>query len=344
MVAAIVCCPGYARGGFRSLRSRRSVGRADRRAVRASAEARRGRRGRGVQDLPRGRASRHTTRHGAVARNLPGRGGATHAPDQVRAARLPLAPLHAAAAHRRNCDARPDERRALRARSRPRDLALRARVLRRGFSRGARDVRRGARRDPGGTLRGALDPSWAVLPISRRPDRAHAGPATASAALAGRDLTGGRGRGRRARRQHRRDRAERSDERGRRALLRGVEQEIGREGADGGHPAPRVRGRDRRRGDRRRARGLPGLVRQPDEPLASVQHGARPVRRDARARAHHRRGDRRLAGDGARRSRTPPGGHRLQLFRGPLHVRESVVRAGEPLAGLVEHRSHAEVP
>src|SRR5206468_4766738 len=155
----------------------------------------------------------------------------------------------------------------------------------RGFSRGARDVRRGARRDPGGTLRGALDPSWAVLPISRRPDRAHAGPATASAALAGRDLTGGRGRGRRARRQHRRDRTERSDERGRRALLRGVEQEIGREGADGGHPAPRVRGRDRRRGDRRRARGLPGLVRQPDEPLASVQHGARPVLAETLERA-----------------------------------------------------------
>ena len=112
------------------------------------------------------------------------------------------------------------------------------------------------------------------------------------------------------------------------------EQEAGRHGADGRHPASRVRGRDGRRGDCRRARRLSDLVRQPDQSLASVQHGAHAVRRDARARAHDRRGDRRLAGDGARRGSAPSLGHRQQLFRRPLHVREPLVRAGEPLLAL----------
>src|SRR4029453_19112962 len=90
-------------------------------------------------------------------------------------------------------------------------------------------------------------------------------------------------------------------------------------------------------------RGVPGLVRQPDEPLAPVQHRPRPLRRDARARAHDRRSDRRLAGHGTRGGRAPSIRDRLQLLRRPLHVRQPLVRASEPLAVAVEYRSHAEV-
>src|SRR5262249_36500126 len=75
----------------------------------------------------------------------------------------------------------------------------------------------------------------------------------------------------------------------RRSLLRSDGCAAGRKHADGRPPATCLRRRNRRRGGRRRARRLQGLVRQPGEPLAPVQHGAVPLRGVARARTGGRR-------------------------------------------------------
>src|SRR5688572_5673901 len=90
----------------------------------------------------------------------------------------------------------------------------------------------------------------------------------------------------------------------------------------------------------RGAPGVPALVREPHAPVAAVQHGAAALRRHARSRHRERHGRGRLARHGPRGGGAPPRGHRVQLFRRPLRVRQHAGRRRGPLARPLRARGH----
>ena len=146
MVAAIVSLPCHGRGGFRNLRSCRSPDEPIGVLLRAAAPL--------VEAAEvAGFRTYHVAEHHATRLGMAPSPGIFLAAVAQRTRRIRFGPLvyllpalHAAPARRGDRHARPDERRTLRAGSRPRHLAVRAGLLRRRFpSRRRRCTRRRSR-------------------------------------------------------------------------------------------------------------------------------------------------------------------------------------------------------
>ena len=297
--------------------------------------------------LPPRRAPRDAARLRRLAGAVPGRDRAAHDAAALRPAGLSPALLPPGPPDRGNLHARSDERRAVRARHRPRRVAARSGRLRRRLQGGAGDLSRGAATSSCKACRPTSSPSRASTTASAR-CRWCCGRCSARIRRCGAACCRSRAR------TGRRRTTSTSSRSGRAQMVRAIVDRYraaARKARQGRRPAhrrrpPRGGGRHRRRGACGRAPRLSALGRELPLAVGPARDAARhhrlvsrQLRRAAGARPRHRR----LAAHGARLHRRRHRGDRRQLFPVLVRVRRSHAGGIAALGRAVRARGHAGV-